>query len=89
MTEPTRTPFKNKLTLMQEHGITSLAAPTQADRLRLAAMTPAEQKAMYEQELLSGLEGEKHRKMTFAEIKADAMKHIPKTTLFIPGLCQP
>ena len=73
MTEIAKIRTKKKTSLLEKHGIKTLAVLSEKDMRTLNALPHATQKAIYEEGLLEGLKGIAHR-VTFEEIKADALK---------------
>jgi len=70
--QPQRTPV---MTLMQKHGVSSLAVLSDEDLRKVNALSPAEQEAMYAEELLAGLEGTA-RKVGKEEIRNRVLKRM-------------
>ena len=75
MSEITQKRAKKKRSLLEKHGISSMAAPTAEDKRKFSLMTPQERKALWDEGILHAM-SQTPKKVHMEDIRARALKRL-------------
>ena len=75
MTEITKIRTKKKISLLEKHGITSMAAPTAEDKRKFALMTPQERKALWDEGITHAM-SQTPNEVRMEDIRTRALKRL-------------